>query len=466
MSFIIWIQRQSHLQPSRRIRGGEVTGIGEIIHEVESKTRKGDIFYSAKSPGILYSLLQEVDIQVNSEGIKKDIYNCFRNQYNNAINSPNGFTSFQAISLPEGGLAISVGYFEAVKNLIYVQFLLDGLMILKGSIGFSTDQDRSVFFRTGPFFYYQEGSLFQKLLYKDGNLDGIQTEYHEDGSVAYQEKWTDGEFGYTIRMVNGKYLLDECRDGEYHYWRLSGTPTVSQETQPTIVVVHNNEPVKFLDIVDNKEIERATVHEKQYNGTRYRILIDRRPDQCVYCGCFEFDESTLQYCYSGAGVLFDSKMHCLYKGQWKHGQYCGHGSLYSKDLKVEEGEYRDGQSVSVTRYNGGESYMTQAEEEIDLKYYPSDESLLLIGEKGLKGVRSIDWNLDNLRRIKEMHLKQDSLPDLVECVIEGKSKLESVTIDESSLTSCKQFTIRSRLSDCFQKQIVHSSERWSLAPSA
>lgn len=110
--------------------------------------------------------------------------------------------------------------------------------------------------------------------------------------------------------------------------------------------------------------------------------------------------------------------------------------------------------------------MTQAEEEIDLKYYPSDESLLLIGEKGLKGVRSIDWNLDNLRRIKEMHLKQDSLPDLVECVIEGKSKLESVTIDESSLTSCKQFTIRSRLSDCFQKQIVHSSERWSLAPSA
>lgn len=135
-------------------------------------------------------------------------------------------------------------------------------------------------------------------------------------------------------------------------------------------------------------------------------------------------------------------------------------------LKVEEGEYRDGQSVSVTRYNGGESYMTQAEEEIDLKYYPSDESLLLIGEKGLKGVRSIDWNLDNLRRIKEMHLKQDSLPDLVECVIEGKSKLESVTIDESSLTSCKQFTIRSRLSDCFQKQIVHSSERWSLAPSA
>lgn len=143
---------------------------------------------------------------MNSEGIKKDIYNCFRNQYNNAINSPNGFTSFQTISLPEGGLAISVGYFEAVKNLIYVQFLLDGLMILKGSIGFSTDQDRCVFFRTGPFFYYQEGSLFQKLLYKDGNLDGIQTEYHEDGSVAYQEKWTDGEFGYTIRMVNGKYL--------------------------------------------------------------------------------------------------------------------------------------------------------------------------------------------------------------------------------------------------------------------
>lgn len=453
---IAWIQLQWRVLLQKRIGGEEVTRVGWIIHGVESKTAKGDIFYSAKSPGILASLLQEVDIKINREEIKKDAYDCFRSQYNNAVNSKDRFTPFQTISLPEGALAISVGYFEALQNLVFVKFLLDGLMILNCSIGFSVDQNRSMFFRSGPFFYYREGSLFQKLLYKDGNLDGIQTEYNEDGSVAFQEQWTNGEFSYTIRMVNGKYLLDECRDGEYHYWRLSDTPTVSQGTQSTVVVMHNNEPVKFLDTLNNKEIERATVYKKQCNGKCYRILIDKRPDRCIYCGCFEFDESTLQFCYSGAGVLFDSEMHCLYKGQWKHGKYCGHGSLYSKEMKIEEGEYRDGQSISVTRYSNGQSYMTQAEEEIDLKYYPADESLLLIGENGLKGVKSVDWNLDNLRRIKEMHFKKGSLPDLVSCLIEGKSKLESITIDESCLASCKQFTIRSRVSDCGQGKIARS----------
>ena len=450
-TYIVWIQLQLCLLLSKRIHGEEVTRAGSIVHSVESKTRRGDIFNSDKSPGILFSLLQEVDIKVSREETRKNAYNCFRSQYNNAINAKDHFTPFQTISLPEGDLAISVGYFEAAKNLIYVPFLLDGLMILKCSIGFSVDQNRSLFFRSGPFFYYQEGSLFQKLLYKDGNLDGIQTEFNEDGSVAYQEKWADGEFSYTIRMVNGMYLLDECRDGEYHYWRLSGTPTISQETQPTIAVMHNNEPVKFLEIVGNMETERATVYKRQYNGNCYRILVDRRPDRSVYCGCFEFDESTIQYCYSGAGVLFDSEMHCLYKGQWKHGKYCGHGSLYSKELKIEEGEYKDGQSVSVTRYSDGQSYMTQAEEEIDLRYYPSDESLLLIGEKGLKGVRSVNWNLDNLRRIKEMHFKQGSLPDLVNCLIEGKNKLESIAIDGSCLASCRRFTIRSTISERSQR---------------
>ena len=177
--------------------------------------------------------------------------------------------------------------------------------------------------------FYKNGSVNQKIMYKDNKPDGWGCECDKGKEVK--------SFLYKNGVKANELIKHETMTG---FWK-----EVEIATGNLISICHyNGNHVKGY-LYENNHIAKAVEYEDGAVSIIYKTFTDVMTEiteggSVVYKGAFE-DSVEHDYPRCGNGVEFEDG-ECVYSGEWKNGKRNGFGNSLKNGEAYYEGSWKDG----------------------------------------------------------------------------------------------------------------------------